>query len=198
VSPLPSDIQLDALREVANIGCGHAINALARLVGGRTVNLSIPRALVAEAPEVAELLGGAEASVVAAKLGMDGELRGVLLLVMPTEDSVALESLLLRRDDAPLEERESALSEAANIVASACLSAIGMLTGWRLLPTVPVLLRGAAGSMLSTAMRGTPGDGRVVVLETRFDSVGVPQVSGQMLLLLDGDSSRSLLARLGV
>jgi chemotaxis protein CheC len=198
VSPLPSDIQLDALREVANIGCGHAINALARLVGGRTVNLSIPRALVAEAPEVADLLGGPEASVVAAKLGMDGELNGVLLLVMPTTDSVALESLLLRRDDAPLEERESALSETANIVASACLSAIGMLTGWRLLPTVPVLLRGTAGLVLADVMVETQGDGRVVVLETRFASVGLPHVSGQMLLLLDREGSRALLARLGV
>ncbi|MET0403267.1 MAG: chemotaxis protein CheC [Cystobacter sp.] len=198
MSPLPSDIQLDALREVANIGCGHAINALARLVGGRTVNLSIPRALVAEAPEVVELLGGPDTSVVAAKLGMDGELRGVLLLVIPTADSVALESLLLRRDDAPAEERESALSETANIVASACLSAIGMLTGWRLLPTVPVLLRGAVGPVLGNVLVDTRGDGRVVVLETRFDSVGVPQVSGQMLLLLDRDSSRALLARLGV
>ena len=198
MSPLPSDIQLDALREVANIGCGHAINALARLVGGRTVNLSIPRALVAEAPEVADLLGGPDASVVAAKLGMDGELNGVLLLVMPTTDSVALESLLLRRDDAPLEERESALSETANIVASACLSAIGMLTGWRLLPTVPVLLRGTAGLVLADVMVETQGDGRVVVLETRFASVGLPHVSGQMLLLLDREGSRALLARLGV
>lgn len=198
MSPLPSDIQLDALREVANIGCGHAINALARLVGGRTVNLSIPRALMAETPELTELLGGADASVVAAKLGMDGELGGVLLLVMPTQDSVALESLLLRREDAPQEERESALSEAANIVASACLSAIGMLTGWRLLPTVPVLLRGAAGPVLTEVMQASGSDGRVVVLETRFSSVGVPAVSGQMLLLLDQESSRALLTRLGV
>jgi chemotaxis protein CheC len=36
------------------------------------------------------------------------------------------------------------------------------------------------------------------VLETRFSSVGVPAVSGQMLLLLDQDSSRALLTRLGV
>ena len=66
MSPHPSDIQLDALREVANIGCGHAISALAKMVGGRTVNLSVPRALLADATGVAELLGGTEASVVVA------------------------------------------------------------------------------------------------------------------------------------
>jgi chemotaxis protein CheC len=198
VSPLPSDIQLDALREVANIGCGHAVSALARLVGGRTVHLSVPRVMLATAAEVAELLGGGDTRVVAAKLGMQGQLRGVLLLVLPEADSNALEALLLRREDAPAEERESALSETANIVASACLSAIGTLTGWRLLPSVPVLVRGAAGPVLSSVVAETQGDNRVVVLETRFASVGAPAVSGQMLLVLERDSSKALLARLGV
>jgi chemotaxis protein CheC len=198
VSPSPSDIQLDALREVANIGCGHAVNALARLVGGRTVNLSVPRAVLAAAAEVAELLGGAEAPVVAAKLGMQGQLRGVLLLVLPREDSTALEALLLRRQDAPAEERESALSEAANIVASACLSAIGTLTGWRLLPTVPELVRGAAGLVVSRAITEAQGGDRVVVLETRFSAVGAPGVSGQVLLVLERESSKALLTHLGV
>jgi chemotaxis protein CheC len=198
VSPSPSDLQLDALREVANIGCGHAVNALARLVGGRTVNLSVPRAVLAAAAEVAELLGGGEAPVVAAKLGMEGQLRGVLLLVLPREDSAALESLLLRRQDAPAEERESALSEAANIVASACLSAIGTLTGWRLLPTVPELVRGTAGLVVSRAVAEAQGGDRMVVLETRFSAVGAPAVSGQVLLVLERESSKALLARLGV
>ncbi len=198
MSPSPSDIQLDALREVANIGCGHAVNALARLVGGRTVNLSVPRAVLAAAAEVAELLGGAEAPVVAAKLGMQGQLRGVLLLVLPREDSTALEALLLRRQDAPAEERESALSEAANIVASACLSAIGTLTGWRLLPTVPELVRGAAGLVVSRAITEAQGGDRVVVLETRFSAVGAPAVSGQVLLVLERESSKALLTHLGV
>ena len=198
MSPSPSDIQLDALREVANIGCGHAVNALARLVGGRTVNLSVPRAVLAAAADVAALLGGGEAPVVAAKLGMEGQLRGVLLLVLPREDSAALEVLLLRRQDAPAEERESALSEAANIVASACLSAIGTLTGWRLLPTVPELVRGTAGLVVSRAVAEAQGDDRVVVLETRFSAVGAPAVSGQVLLVLERESSKALLARLGV
>ena len=198
MSPLPSDIQLDALREVANIGCGHAVSALAKLVGGRTVHLSVPRAVLALSTEVAGLLGGGEAPVVAAKLGMQGQLRGVLLLVLPAEDGTVLETLLLRRPDAPLEERESALSEAANIVASACLSAIGTLTGWRLLPSVPVLVRGSAGQVVAGAVTEAEGDNRVVVLETRFSSMGVPAVSGQVLLVLERESSKSLLSRLGV
>jgi chemotaxis protein CheC len=198
VNSSPSDIQLDALREVANIGCGQAVNALARLMGGRRVDLSVPRAFLSRSGELPGLLGGEEASVVAARLRMEGQLRGVMLLVLPEPDGAALEALLLGRDDAPAEERESALSETANIVASACLSAIGTLTGWRLLPSVPVLVRGPAGAVLLDSVAEAQGDERVVVLETCFSAVGTRPVSGRMLLVLEREASKALLARLGV
>jgi len=198
VSPSPSEIQLDALREVANIGCGHAVNALARLMGGRRVDLSVPRAFLTRAEELVGLMGGEDAPVVVARLGIQGQLQGLLLLVLPAEDGSVLESLLLRRDDAPLEERESALAEAANIVASACLSAIGTLTGWRLLPTVPLLVRGLAGPVMTSAVVEAEGSDRVVVLETHFSAVGARSVSGRMLLVLERESSKALLVRLGV
>ncbi len=196
--PLPSDAQLDALREVANIGCGHAANALSRLMGGRKVDLSVPRALVTDPAGAAELLGG-EAPVVASWLGMTGELRGVLLLVLPTQDGTALEALLLGGRDADAAERDSMLMEVANIVASACLSAIGKLTGWRLMPTVPSLRRGSAHGVVDAAVGQVRGAvGPVVVLEARFSSAAAPEVSGQVLLVLERDSSHALLARLGV
>jgi chemotaxis protein CheC len=196
--PLPSDAQLDALREVANIGCGHAANALSRLMGGRQVDLSVPRALVTDPAGAAELLGG-EAPVVASWLGMTGELRGVLLLVLPTQHSTALETLLLGGRDADAAERDSMLMEVANIVASACLSAIGKLTGWTLMPTVPSLRRGSAHGVVEAAVGQVRGKvGPVVVLEARFSSSAAPEVGGQVLLVLERDSSHALLTRLGV
>jgi chemotaxis protein CheC len=192
-------MQMDALREVANIGCGHAVSALGRLMGGRRVSLSVPRAMVVEVSEVPGLLGGGEAPAVAASLGVQGDLRGLLLLVLPLPDAVTLELLLLRREDAAPEERESALSETANIVASACLSAIGTLTGLRLLPTVPALARGPVREVLAGAVVGVEGQAsRVVVLETHFSALGAPEVSGQMLLVLEREGLQTLLARLGL
>jgi chemotaxis protein CheC len=194
---VPSEIQLDALREVANIGCGHAANALAQLVGGHRVDLSVPRALVMSAAEVAEQLGGDE-PVVSAKFGIRGELRGVMLFVMPPEDSTVLGAVLLGQVSGGV-EMESALSEAANIVASACLSAIGTLTRWKLMPTLPTLQRGPAREVVLGAVRETEGEARrVVVLETRFSAEFTSPVSGQMLLVLERESSRALLQRLGV
>jgi chemotaxis protein CheC len=195
---VPSEIQLDALREVANIGCGHAVSALARLVGGKRVDLAVPRAMVTSAEEATEQLGGEE-PVVGVKLGMEGELHGLMLFVLSARDGAALGAVLLGQVSGGV-ELESALSEAANIVASACLSAIGKLTGWKLLPTVPELRRGMARDVVGDAVRETEGGNtsRVVVLEARFSAASAPPVSGRMLLVLERESSEALLQRLGV
>ncbi|AFE08585.1 fibril biogenesis regulator DifG [Corallococcus coralloides DSM 2259] len=193
--PLPSDAQLDALREVANIGCGHGANALARLVGGR-VDLSVPEVRVTDATQGPALFAD-EAPAVAVRLGMTGELRGALVLAMPSVDAEALESALLRGHPASPEERESALAEAANILASACLSAIGRLTGWRLLPSVPQLQRGPVRPVLAGVLGDVePGPG--VVLAARFSAPGPTPLGGQMLLVLERGSAQALLSRLGL
>ncbi|WP_141593843.1 chemotaxis protein CheC [Myxococcus sp. AB056] len=197
--PLHSDAQLDALREVANIGCGHAANALSRLMGGRKVDLSIPRVLLTGPSDAAELLGGA-APVVSGWLGIQGGLRGALLLVLPQQDGAALEALLLEGQPVIHQaERDSVMAETANIVASACLSAMGRLTGWKLVPTVPTVRRGRARDVVSDAVGQVEGDASsVVVLEARFLATAAPPVGGQLLLVLARDSIRDLLARLGV
>ncbi|MFY2563533.1 chemotaxis protein CheC [Corallococcus terminator] len=196
--PLPSDAQLDALREVANIGCGHAANALSRLMGGRQVDLSVPRVVLTGPADAVGLLGG-DAPAVAAWLAITGALRGVLMLAMPLADGNALETLLLGGQETGQAERDSAVSEAANIVASACLSAIGKLTSWRLMPSVPTLRRDSARALVDAAVAQVEGDAtRVVVLEARFMASATPPVSGQLLLVLERESSRALLARLGV
>lgn len=196
--PVPSDAQLDALREVANIGCGHAANALSRLMGGRQVDLSVPRVVLTGPSDAAGLLGG-DSPAVGAWLAITGGLRGVLMLAMPLADGTALETLLLGGQETGQAERDSAVSEAANIVASACLSAIGKLTSWRLMPSVPTLRRDSARALVDAAVAQVEGDSsRVVVLEARFMASATPPVSGQLLLVLERESSRALLARLGV
>ncbi|MFP2911855.1 chemotaxis protein CheC [Pyxidicoccus sp. 3LFB2] len=194
--PLPNDAQVDALREVANIGCGHAANALSRLMSGRKVDLSIPRVQLGDA-NVGALLGP-EAPVVSASLGIRGELHGALLLVLPKGDATALESMLLGGQPVAQAERDSVVCEVANIAASACLSALGRLTGWKLMPTVPTLRRGGTRDALALVMDGESDTGHGVVLEARFQAATVPPVGGQLLLLLERDSARALLARLGV
>ena len=197
----PTDVQLDALREVANVGCGHAASALSRLVGGRQVRIDVPRALVAKPDDLPAMIGGEDRPVVAASLEMLGQLTGHLLLVVPEDDARRLCSLLLNAPgEGPFREDErSAFSEAANIVASACLNAIGKLTGMTLLPSVPRVAEDVAGVVVDEAvMKADRGAGVVVVLEARFSTNAAPPIEGQLLVMPDRASLKRLLETLGV
>jgi chemotaxis protein CheC len=201
----PTELQLDALREVANVGVGQAASALARLLGGRRVSMSVPRVEVLPLREVVGLLGGPAAPLVAVSLQMCGELTGHMLLAMDDRHARALAGALLsqapRADGALLSEEErSALAEVANITGSACLSAIGKLTNLKLLPSPPALSRDAAQAVVRQALlHDLVGEARAVVLEARMLLEGLEGgLEGQLLLVPDAPSLRTLLARLGV
>ncbi len=196
----PSELQLDALREVANIGCGNAANALAQLVGGRAVTIDVPTVHSAPTTELASLLGG-EAPVVAAALEVEGQLSGRLLLVWGESDARLLTTLLLRGHptEGPLleEPRRSALAEVANILGSACLSAIARMTRQRIMPSTPKMILQPAhevADQLDTEVFARAA----VVLQARFITEHVPPLTGQMLLVPDRQSLPRLLKALGL
>lgn len=197
----PSELQLDALRELANVGCGSAATALSRLVGGLRVNIDVPRALVVDVDDLSELAGGHERQVVAATLEIHGQLAGRVMVVLERRDAHRLCELLLRAPTADrLREAErSAFSEAANIIASACLSAIGQLTGLSLVPSVPHVEEDDAASAVAELLhRSDPDAGVAVVLETRFAATATVPFQGQLLVVPHPASLERLLERLGV
>lgn len=199
ISELPTDLQLDALREVANIGCGNAATALSRLVGGRAVRIDVPR-VHAAAADAAQLAGGMDA-VACASLAMTGDVVGKMLLMWPEDDARELARLML---DAPVaappdeEPQRSALSEAANIVASACLSSVATMTRLRLLPTPPELTFGDAPALVAEALRDGRSGEAAVILEARFYAAHTKTLVGQMLLVPDRASLPHLFRALGL
>jgi chemotaxis protein CheC len=200
-STTPTQLQLDALREVTNIGCGRAASALSQLVGGRKVEIGVPVVKISPVDTLADLVGGADTKVIAAILGMSGGVNGNLVLILPEDDAHRLAALLLNHpvDEKLTEIGKSALSEAANILASACLSAIGQLTGLKLLPSTPTLTQDHAGAVMDDALSGLEAQkGLVVVLEAKFFTSTTPLVGGQMLLLPEPQGLKTLFSRLGV
>src|SRR4051812_17161024 len=89
-------IQLDALREVANIGAGHAATALSTMTGG-TIMISVPRINVARLEEVPPQISAPEEPVAAVLMHMLGDLTGRTLLVFPKPTAIRMAELMLRR-----------------------------------------------------------------------------------------------------
>lgn len=190
-------LEQDALREIANIGAGHAASMLARLVGGVGVMLDVPRIMPGGVAAMTTLLGGEGIAVVAVKLDIEGGLRGHMWWVLPKEDARRLGGRLLRRPALHGHlsgDEHSALAEAANVVASSCLSAIGQMSRVPLLPSTPRLFEGEVSEIVAREEPGSPP----LVLESRFHSTDAPTFGGQLVLTFDSMSLAVLMEKLGL
>src|SRR5688500_10947074 len=108
-----NDVQLDALRELANIGSGNASTALSGLLG-RPVDISVPVASALPLAEAVDAIGPAENEVTGVMLRILGELTGSVVLLVAPEDANTLCSMLGVEADS--EWGLSALGEIGNIV----------------------------------------------------------------------------------
>lgn len=166
------DLQLDALREVANIGAGHAATALSQMTGC-TIMITVPTINITPLEEVPTQISEAEEPIAAVLMHMMGDLTGRTLLVFPQPTAVRLAELMLRRphgssaDFGALEQ--SAIKEAGNILAGAYMNALSEFMGLMLLPSPPSLVIDMSGAVLTSAHLQFAADrDHVFSVETQF------------------------------
>ncbi len=191
-------IQLDALREVANIGAGHAATALSQMTGN-TIMISVPTINIARLEDVPPQVSGPEEPVAAVLMNMLGDLTGRTLLVFPRPTALRLSDLMLNRQakpDADLGELEqSAIKEAGNILSGAYMNALSDFMGLMLLPSPPSLAVDMSSAVLSTAYLqfGTDRD-YVFCVESEFYMQDFNErLRGFFLLLPDVASLHAIL-----
>lgn len=190
------ELQLDALREVANIGGGHAATALSQMTN-RPVMISVPRINVVRLEEVPDLIGSPNEVVAAVLMHMLGDLTGRTLLLFPERVSLRLCDMLLRRapggtvDLGSLEQ--SALKEAGNILSGAYMNALSEFMHMLLLPSVPSLVVDLSAAVLTTTYLNFGHDRDFVFcVETEFRIDVEDTLRGHFLLLPDMASLRAI------
>jgi chemotaxis protein CheC len=189
--------QIDALREVANIGAGHAATALSQMTDAR-INVSVPRLQIARLDEISELIFDGESMVTAVMMHVLGDLSGRTLLVLPRDSGAHLSEILLRRERGSLtvfgELEKSALKEAGNILCAAYLNALSDFLGLVLLPSVPKLVIDDCAAVLTTVYSDLASEQDYVFsLETEFTVENGEPVGGHFLLLPNGESLQVIL-----
>ena len=190
-------LQLDALREVANIGAGHAATALSQMIGG-TIMISVPTINVSRLEEVPPQISAPEEPVAAVLMHMLGDLTGLTLLVFPKPTAARLAALMLRRPGSSEElgdMEQSAIKEAGNILSSAYMNALSDFMGMMLLPSPPSLAIDMSTAVLTTAYLqfGTDRD-YVFCVESEFYMTDVNEkLRGFFLLLPDPASLQAIL-----
>lgn len=194
-------LQLDALREVANIGAGHAATALSQMTG-HTIMISVPKLTVAPLEDVPNQVADREEPVAAVLMRMLGDLTGFTLLVFPKATALRLAGLMLKRTDVSEfgELEQSALKEAGNILSAAYLNALSEFLGMILLPSPPSLAIDLSGAVLSSAyMEIAQGAEYVFCVESEFHLTEVDEhLRGFFLLLPDVGSLTTILRAIRV
>lgn len=190
-----SDLQLDALRELANIGSGTAATALSSMLA-RPIDVSVPAALALPLADAVDAAGDPAMSVTAVVLPIFGDIEAVVLLLFPPDDAAVLCGLL--GVEAGTDVGISALSEIGNILGSAYVGALGTMTGLDVEPSPPEAASDMLGAVVATVL-ATGAEGSDVALMLDSDlTVEDERCSFQFMLVPSRDGIGHVLAGLGL
>lgn len=197
---------LDILKEVGNIGAGHAATALSRLLN-KTIDMKVPAVRIVSFDEITDLVGGSDNVVAAIFLRIEGDAPGNMFFMLPVNEATNLIQHLTSDPSFDLNEPPypelglSALQEVGNILAGSYLSAFSDLTKLNLQPSVPALSVDMAIAILSYGLLELSQVGDyAIVIETeileKIDDNSL-RTTGHFFLLPDPDSYEKIFAALG-
>ena len=190
-----TDLQLDALRELANIGSGKASTALSMLLD-RPVDISVPSARALSFADAVEATGDYELQITGIVLGIVGDLEGtVLLLISPQDADTVCEILGVEPGS---EYAPSALGEVGNIVGSSYINALAEMTGMAIEPTPPGTATDMLGAIVQTVLAGQAHAGDVALMLDSELEVEGSDCSIAFMLVPSEDGVGELLERLGL
>jgi chemotaxis protein CheC len=190
-----TDLQLDALRELANIGSGTAGTALSKLLG-RTVDLDVPKVAALALADAVDAAGAPEDVVWGIAVALGGDLDATALLLIGEDDARTICDLL--GVDAESATGRSALQEIGNILVSSYVGALAAMTGFELELRPPVSARDMLGAVVATVIAAR-SDGRdiAIVLDSELGVSGEACALSFMLLPTPGGVDL-LLERIGL
>jgi chemotaxis protein CheC len=189
------EVQLDALRELANIGSGTAATALSSMLG-RSVNISVPTALALPLADIVDAAGEPDAVVTAVVLPLFGDLDATALLLFKPEDAATLCALL--GVDVDSEVGLSALAEIGNILGSAYIRALTTMTSLALEPRPPETATDMLAAIVSSVLAAEAEDTDIALLLDSQLIVEGAECSLSFMLAPGKDGVAEILARLGL
>ncbi|MBU0633633.1 MAG: chemotaxis protein CheC [Candidatus Omnitrophica bacterium] len=179
-----TDIQLDALREMGNIGSGNAATSLSQLIT-ETVNISVPAVKIMPLKEVSFFLGGPEKLVYIVYLEVLREMQGTMLTIFTPESASFLGKKLFKKTEVDLQEEisQSALREVGSILCGSYLSALSQIVGITSVASVPVMASDMLGAVLDFILVeiGQVAD-EVILIETELLVAGTKLECSQLYL----------------
>jgi chemotaxis protein CheC len=190
-----SDLELDALRELANIGSGTAATALSQMLA-RPIDVSVPKAAALPLAEAVEAVGDPELLVTGVVLPVFGDLTGMAVLLFGEADADRI-CLLLGVEPGD-EYATSALAEIGNILCSSYLGAIVAMTGLSIEPGPPQTASDMLAAIVATILAQNAAENDIALLLDSDIKIEGEESSFQFMLVPSAEGVQHLLARLGL
>lgn len=202
-----SSVHLDILKEIGNIGAGHAATALSTLLD-KKIDMTVPDVKIVTFDEMMDMAGGPENIVAGVFLRIEGEAPGSMFFLLPIEQATAFIQDML--DDQHFDLQEwltnelalSALQELGNILSGSYLSSLSDFTKLSLYPSVPALSIDMVGAIVSFGLvELSQVSDYAIVIDTAFNEeqkMEKQEVRGHFFLLPDPDSFSIIFQALGV
>lgn len=196
-----NEYQLDALREIGNIGSGNAATALSDMLE-HSVSINVPTIKVLEYTEAVESLGGPETILVGILLSLNGDVRGMMMFLLNKEFAHTVLNTLLGTDFSELSNlddmSQSAILEVGNIMAASYVNAIASLTNLKIDISVPNMCFDMAGAMMSVpAIYYANISDKIIMIEDEFGH-NSRDMASYILLIPEVESLQIIMESLGL
>jgi chemotaxis protein CheC len=189
-----SDLQLDGLRELANIGAGTAAKALSQMLG-LPVDIDVPIALALPVEEAIALAGDPDDERFGVLVPFSGELTAAVVLLIPAADAETLCGVF--GVSAAGEDGFSALGEIGNILGVSYINALCQMSGLEMEPEPPQVVNDMLGAIMASVMLSHGDADAALVLDSALSVEGQP-CSLSFMLLPTAGSAETLLGRIGL
>jgi chemotaxis protein CheC len=188
-----TEIELDALAEIANMGVSRAANSLRQMVGEQVL-LSVPAVRIVTRQAASKLVERDNVNkLVAVQQSFEGPFAGRALLIFPEAQSLELVRSIVG-DEHSLEDvidlEQEALAETGNIILNGCLATIANVLQRTMRMSLPSVVRGD-GATLFEVNETTSGGKFVLFLYIDFN-IKKRNVHGFIALLMDLPSIAAL------
>ena len=191
----------DVLKEMASIGSGNAVTALAKMLNKKVV-MPVPHVDLVDFNNISDFMGGPESIVAGVFVALSGDIRGIMMFILDMNAARCLiESLMgsLQSADGNLTDLEkSAIQEIGNIMIGAYIGSLSGLINKTIKPSVPHISIDMANAVLSVpAIEFSKVADHALFIKSDF-SVDSVDICGSFFLVPDMPSFESILNALGV
>lgn len=181
-----TEIEQDALAEIANMGVSRAANSLRQMVGEQVL-LSIPAVRIVTRQAASKLVERNNAKkLVAVQQSFEGPFAGKALLIFPEAQSLELVRSIVG-DQHSLEDvldlEHEALAETGNIILNGCLATIANVLHKTMRMSLPSIIRGDGATLFE--IEGATSGGQFVLFLYIDFIIKRRDVHGFIALLMD-------------